>query len=445
MSNLSGQNASTDSPLGGTRSEGRDVAIDHLRAFVVALVVLLHAALAYTSFSTYDNTHWVDSSAPVVDTVRWPVLDWVVGSLDAFFMALMFLVSGLFVVPSLTRKGSKRFFTSRLQRLGIPFAFGALVLAPWAFLPSYLMASTRPEAPYLATFFTSDGWPVGPPWFLWVLLVFNGIVALAHKIAPNMLAKLRPPKALVILLVTLISFLPLRLIGSHFWWVSLGPFDAQPIRFGLYFAYFLLGMALGTGQQWQQKNWPKLWGLWLSVGAFSLFFYLALSDNAFSLPSPLCEVLLSVTLAVGCTGASLGFLGAFRRKEWAKLWGLWLLVGVSSLALRTAVWNRVLPLPSPVFLIVLSASFAGGCAGTILGVLGAYRKLVPNPVLDSLGTNSFGIYLIHYGVVLWVQFALLSLPWPAWIKFSIAFIGGWALSWGASILVRQIPAVRRVL
>jgi glucan biosynthesis protein C len=447
LTNLDGQNASTDSPLDETRSQGRDIAIDYLRAFVIVLVVLLHAALAYTSFGTYDETHWVDSSAPVVDTVRWPLLDWVVGFLDGFFMPLLFLVSGLFVISSLTRRGSRGFFVSRLRRLGIPFVFGALVLAPWAFLPSYLMASTRPETPYLATFFTSDGWPVGPPWFLWVLLVFSGVVALVHRIAPNALGKLRPPKALVISLVALISFLPLRMIGSHFWWISLGPFDAQPIRLGLYFAYFLLGMALGTGQQWQQKNWPKLWGLWLFGGTFSLFFYMALSDNAFSLSSPLSEVLLSVTLAVGSTGASLGLLGAFRRKDWSRLWGLWLLVGIFSLALHRGVWNGVLPLPGLVFLAVLSVSFAVGCAGTILGVLGASRKLVRRlrPVFDSLGANSFSIYLIHYGVVLWIQFALLSVSWPAWVKFGVAFTGGCALSWGASALIRKIPAVHRVL
>jgi glucan biosynthesis protein C len=386
LTNLNGQNPSTDSPSDKTRRERRDVAIDYLRAFVVVLVVLLHAALAYATFSRYDETHWVHSSAPVVDTVRWPVLDWIVGSLDAFFMPLLLLVSGLFVIPSLARKGSGGFFASRLQRLGIPFVFGALFLAPWAFLPSYLMATTRPEAPYLATFFTSDGWPVGPPWFLWLLLVFNGIVALVHRIAPNVWARLRQPKPLVILLVTLISFLPLRLIGSHFWWISLGPFDAQPIRFGLYFAYFLLGMALGTGQRWRETGWPKLWGLWLLVAGVSLFFYMALQGEPFPLPGLVSAVMVSITLTVSCTGASLGLLGAFRR---------------------------------------------------------FVRK--PHPVWDSLSANSFSIYLVHYGVVLWIQFALLSVPWPAWIKFGVAFVGGLALSWGASILARKIPAVRRVL
>jgi glucans biosynthesis protein C len=387
MNNQPIQKPSTDSPSNETQRKERDVAIDYLRSFLIVLVVSLHAALAYTSFSTYDETRWVDSSAPVVDASRWPFLDGFVLYYDTFFMALLFLVSGLFVVSSLERKGGRGFFVSRLRRLGIPFVFAALLIAPLAFLPSYLMADPRPQAPYLATFFTSDGWPVGPPWFLWVLLLFNGVVVLVHRFAPNVLAKLhRQPTAFVIFLVTIISFLPLSLVGSHYWWVTLGPFDLQPIRLGLYFAYFLLGVALGMGQRWQRPGWPKYWGAWFMVGLFSFFVYWAVLEEIFQLPGLVSQVVLGITFAASCTGASLGLLGAFRR-------------------------------------------FA--------------RR--PHPIFDNLSANAYGIYLVHYAVVLWIQFALLSVSWPAWIKFSVVFVGGLALSWGVSELVRRIPAVRRVL
>jgi glucan biosynthesis protein C len=363
----------------------RDIAIDYLRAFVIVLVVFLHAALAYTSFSTFDTNRWVDSSAPVVDASRWPFLDLFVLFFDTFFMALLFLVSGLFTISSLERKGSGGFFVARLQRLGIPFAVASILIAPLAFWPSYLMAVPESQTPYLIRFFTSDGWPVGPPWFLWMLLVFDGIVALTSRFAPAVLAKLRhQPTNLVILLVTIASFLPLSLIGSHYWWLSLGPFDMQPIRIGLYFAYFLLGMALGTGQQWQGAKWPKRWGVWFILGILSFGVYVVLlGSNAPNLASQLA---LGITFAVSCAGASMGLLGAFRK----------------------FVRNR-------------------------------------HPIFDNLSANAFGIYIIHYGVVLWIQFALLSAPWPAWLKFGITFTGGLALSWGASELIRQIPAARRIL
>ena len=143
MSNLSVQEPSI---------EGRDITIYYLRTFLIILVVLLHAALAYTLFSTYDETRWTDSSAPIVDASRWPFLDWFVLYLDTFFMPLLFLISGLFVFSSLKRKKACPFLRSRLRRLGIPFVFSVLFIAPLAFHPSYLMADPVPQAPYLTTY-----------------------------------------------------------------------------------------------------------------------------------------------------------------------------------------------------------------------------------------------------------------------------------------------------
>jgi glucan biosynthesis protein C len=387
MSDPSVQKSSPNSSTDTTPFKGRDIPIDYLRSFVIVLVVFLHAALAYTSFSAFNEARYFDSSAPVVDSSRWPFLDLFVLFYDTFLMPLLFFVSGLFTFPSLERKGSRGFFISRLRRLGIPFAVGAILIAPLAFYPSYLLSTPESQTPYLIRFFTSDGWPVGPPWFLWMLLLFNGIVALANRFAPGALAKLRqPPTALVVFLATIVSFLAFDLFIPTYYWVSLGPFDFQPARIGLYFASFLLGMAVGTGQQWRTAGWPRYWGAWLALGILSFFVYIGLFVEVIQLPNPAYQAALSVTFAASSAGASLGFLGAF-------------------------------------------------------------RKLVrrPRPILDSVSANSFGIYLIHYAFVLWIQFALIAVSWPAWIKFSVAFIGGFVLSWGTSMLIRQISAVRRVL
>ena len=388
MSDLPAQKPSTGSLSDKTRIEERDIAIDYLRSFVIVLVVFLHAALAYTSFSTFNPTRYFDSTAPIVDVSRWPFLDLFVLFYDTFMMSLLFFISGLFTISSLERKGSRGFFIARLQRLGIPFVVTALFIAPLAFWPSYSLEVSGSRTPYLVRFFTSDGWPVGAPWFLWILLVFNGILALVHWIAPTGLAKLRQQSTvLVIFLVTIISFPPLNLFVPTYYWVSLGPFDVQPARLGLYFAYFLLGAALGTGQRWRKIGWPKHWGYWFILGILSFFAYMGLLDN------------------------------------------------------------HAIPFPNLVSQVMRSVAFAASCAGASLGLLGAFRALVrrPHPIFDSLSANSYGIYLIHYALVHWIQFALLPAAWPASIKFGIVFIGGLALSWGTSKLVRQIPAVRRVI
>ncbi|MBP1710912.1 MAG: acyltransferase [Deltaproteobacteria bacterium] len=63
----------------------RDIAIDYLRSSVTVLVVAHHAALAYTTFSRYDPGHYMRSTAPVVDSVRWMPLDLLVSWNDMFF------------------------------------------------------------------------------------------------------------------------------------------------------------------------------------------------------------------------------------------------------------------------------------------------------------------------------------------------------------------------
>ncbi len=347
----------------------------------------MHAALAYTSFSTIDETHWVKSSAPIVDSYRCFLLDPLVFHFDTFLMSLLFLISGLFTLRSIERRGCNDFFIARLKRLGVPFVFAVLVIAPLAFYPSYLSAAPETDTPYLFSFFTSDGWPTGPPWFLWVLLLFNGIVAFVHWLAPNLLRRIsKLPSVFIVFLVSILSFLPLSLIASHFWWLSIGPIDMQPVRLGLYFAYFLLGMAIGAGQGWRRRDWLKNWSLWLVVGVLSFVVYLLLLNEAVQLPGLVMALIFGTAFAVSCAGTSLGLLGAFRR-------------------------------------------YAGG----------------NYVVFDSLSENSYGIYIIHYAFVIWIQFLLFEVSWPACFKFCVTFVGGLLLSWGTSIALRKIPAIRQII
>jgi len=144
------------------------------------LVVAHHAALAYTTYGSYNPGNYIRSSAPIIDKVRSLQLTWFVGWNDMFFMALMFFISGLFVNPSLERKGVAHFLSDRAKRLGIPFVFGVIVLSSLAFYPSWLLSDTALQGSFLIPFFARN-WSSGPAWFVWVLLAFSGMVALAYK------------------------------------------------------------------------------------------------------------------------------------------------------------------------------------------------------------------------------------------------------------------------
>jgi surface polysaccharide O-acyltransferase-like enzyme len=66
-------------------------------------------------------------------------------------------------------------------------------------------------------------------------------------------------------------------------------------------------------------------------------------------------------------------------------------------------------------------------------------------VWDSLTANAYGIYLLHYAFVSWLQYSLLKAALPAIAKGSLVRTGAVALSWAVPTALRRIPAVARVI
>ena len=103
----------------------RSVAFDRARTFVTLLVVIHHSVVNFTYFGNGDR-------------MRWLGFDLIVLFNDSFFMACMFLISGLFVHDSLARRGWADFLRERLWRLGVPLSISIFVLIPIAYYASFL-------------------------------------------------------------------------------------------------------------------------------------------------------------------------------------------------------------------------------------------------------------------------------------------------------------------
>ena len=114
--------------------------LDYLRGFITVLVVAHHSSLAYTTFASFNKKAYILSTHPVVDTVRSVFLDIFEDFNDVFFMSLMFLISGIFILPALARKGPRQFTIDRFKRLFIPFAIGVTILMPLAYIPAWVLA-----------------------------------------------------------------------------------------------------------------------------------------------------------------------------------------------------------------------------------------------------------------------------------------------------------------
>jgi len=67
------------------------------------------------------------------------------------------------------------------------------------------------------------------------------------------------------------------------------------------------------------------------------------------------------------------------------------------------------------------------------------------PMLDSLSANAYGMYVVHYAFVTWLQYALLRAALPGAVKGFAVLAGATALSWGAVAALRRVPAVAKVI
>lgn len=387
----------------------RNLSLGYLRGLVTLLVVLHHTLLAYMRFAPPGQPP-MDASLfwtafPIVDSQRWAGADLIVGFNDTFFMSLMFLISGVFAWPSLQRKGSGVFVRDRLWRLGLPFVLAAALLAPLAYYPTWLASPTHTGS-FWQQWLALGVWPAGPAWFLWVLLAFGVVAALLSLVAPmwgsalgRVAARLgQRPLAffIMLLLVSSLVYLPMAAWFGPSRWLMFGPFFVQISRLPHYFVYFLVGAALGaqgatSGLLASAGRLARRWPLWmlLSLLAFGL--------------STVTVIAIVGTLAHGGPGHGLAAFGNF--------------------------------------------TYVLSCASVSFALLAVFTRFARRArgVMDSLGANAYGIYLLHYVAVIWLQYALLSTPLPALAKIVLVFAGAVALSWGATAALRRWPVAARIL
>jgi peptidoglycan/LPS O-acetylase OafA/YrhL len=396
-----------DAPATTTATYNRP--IGYLRASIVALVVAHHAALAYLPLALTPPASLVVqprlwAAFPIVDSHKWIGFSLFTGFNDVFFMSLMFFLSGLFVWRGLVRKGSATFLRDRLLRLGLPFVVAAVVFAPIAYYPAYLQTSGHAAFGEFWRQWRSMGqWPAGPVWFVWVLLAFDCVAALLFRIAPRWgetlgartSGALRRPAVFFAALVAIsaIAYIPMALQFSPISWTAFGPFTFQTSRVLHYLVYFLWAVGVGA------------WGL----------------DRGLLAPEGrlACRWLLWTVAAL-------------------------VLFGVATV---TALIGMASPTQSTRLSIAMDAGFVLSCAASCFAFLAAFLRFVRSPsrLLDSLSANSYGIYLVHYAFVSWLQYALLAAPLPAVAKAAIVFSGALALSWGVTELARRVPRVARVV
>jgi peptidoglycan/LPS O-acetylase OafA/YrhL len=374
--------------------------LKNLRGLVIAIVLAFHSVLAYlaslpASTFPFDDPPYRWRSFPIVDNERWFGLDLFCASQDLYLITLIFFLSGLFVWRSLTRKGVRPFLRERLLRIGLPFVFAITILMPLAHYAVYRVTAVDPSiAAYWRHLLALPLWPTGPPWFLWMLLTFDLAAVALYRFVPaagDTLAKLsaRPQRLLVVLFAaSALAYVPLAVGFTPWDWIEFGPFAFQISRPLHYAVYFFAGVGIGAhgidrGLLAADGMLARRWRLWLGA---AIICYL-----------------------------------------------LWL--GIAGLAMA-----KIGP---PLLVDLLQAlSYVAACGTSCMCALALALRFAdkPMPKLDLLSDNAYGLYLVHYVFVVWLQYFLLGVAMFVIAKVLIVFSGTLLLSLAAVLAAGRVPA-----
>jgi len=362
--------------------------LDNLRAFVIFLVVLLHAALSYMA---YAPEWWY-----VLDPQRSLFFTMVVLLVDVPIMQMMFFASGYFAMPSLVKRGAGPFLRDKFMRIGLPWIFGALVLAPPT---AYLIYYTRNVPMSLGQFWLTDFW--GPLfqqsvyWYLGVLFLFFALLALVYATNSRLQSWVpanKPPTWQLFVgfvLLTAVASLLLNLVFPlDTWYTKLYLIVFQPVRSPLYVSYFLLGVYAYQRGWFTAEGYKPNVVVWVLLFVFSGIGYLG---YRMTIPEPMQTTIVLKAIT-------------------ALLFNLFCL---SSLMAGSAVFQQ----------------YVNGS----------------NAFWQSQSRSSYGIYFIHPLILYPMVYLFVPLTISIYLKATIVTLLAWLLSWGVSALVlTRAPGLRRI-
>jgi hypothetical protein len=393
MTTISGS-VGADAVHAAPRVKRRNAAIDHARSFLTLVVLLHHAVIPYTYFGHTDAKSWIGFDVIVLAT-------------DSFFMAMFFFLSGLFVWPGLKHKTPRAFFGDRLLRLGLPFVIAAFTVIPLAYYAIALRQT--PDITFSAFWWktiTAGPWQSGPIWFVWVLLTFDLTASLLYRLSPTLVDPItrlsqrsfdQPARFFLFLVaVTVVTYIPALVWFGPNRWFEFGPFDVQASRVLLYASYFFIGAGIGAAH----------------------FDQGVLSDD-----------------------------GRLAKSSWG--WLVATLIPYCLLWVMIYIKRAILGNPSPQpdwYLAIYGFFFVVFSAAILFTILGYFlRSKRLWIVLDRMQGDAYGMFLVHYPIVLWLQYWLFDYDLPAIVKATIAFVLTVALSWAVTAALRKIPGATKVL
>lgn len=357
--------------------------MDNLRALIMIAGVFFHAALAY---SPYMHPVWLTA-----DPAKAPAMDWLVNFLHTFRMPLFFLIAGYFTAVLIERRGLKGMLRNRTLRVVIPLVlFWPIIYlcvripAGWAVIN---VENLSPLLGFIKSAAVKADIPPSRPstlhlWFLYYLVFYYALVWFAQQLP---LTKVKQATLRVHPISALLLF-PLAL--TPWLWMTFMPFPA-PNQF-----------------------MPQLW----AVGFFGLFF--------------------AYGYALFNSSRQLDFF----ERYWSQLV---LASFILSLIFLEFLPEKATPHESgSLAKLVLTLCTAYMAVFMSIACLVGARKLLNqrNAFMTYLSDASYWIYIVHFPVVLAIQYWLMDQPGGAWYKFAVSSLGALGICMVSyALLVRGTP------
>jgi glucan biosynthesis protein C len=374
--------------------------IDHLRTFVILLVVNMHACVTYSHVGDW----YVMADKEPGPLLKLGFILWQ-AHLQSFFMGLMFFLAGYFAQKSLARRGPGGFFGERLMRLGLPVLLFMAVIQPFIILGLNPWHSKLPSiGAFYSRYITTGRFfgATGPLWFAFALLIFCAILALWKSLRPTPPASV-PSSAAVAPRASALWRLGLGLSLTTFLIRTVQPIGTSMMNFQFcffpqYIAFFILGLAASHNR-------------WLLPLASSS---VARRAGWFGLiGGPL--VLIGVLVAGGKPTKEIEalFMGgwnihAFSLAAWEQFTGVALSVGLLSFFSR--------------------------------------KKNQPSAFATWLSDRAFGVYVFHTPVLIALTMLYRPLePGNAVALVALLTVTGLSVSFLVADLARRIPGLRAII
>jgi surface polysaccharide O-acyltransferase-like enzyme len=195
-----------------------------------------------------------------------------------------------------------------------------------------------------------------------------------------------------LVLVSFAAYAPLVLVVGPLHWTGIGPFAFQTSRIVFYAVYFAVGIVVG---------------------------------------------------ALGMETALPERTGPLARRWW--LWASAALVAFAA-TIPAALAGATHPGSRPI-LLVGAATFVLSCAASSFAALALFLRFATRarPALDGVRDQAYGVYLVHYPIVTWLQLAVLGLAVPGLVKAGAVWLAALALSVLLVWALRHLPPVRRTI